>query len=104
MPIQAYPIRSGDGGSSDPQMASGRRTTVPWSPLAKELESLSRNQDISTGTALVLGILELMNTYTLLMWEGNILGIGRGDIQIDCVMVHIIDIECPIVAIIRSYV
>ncbi|PQE22524.1 hypothetical protein CJF31_00001435 [Rutstroemia sp. NJR-2017a BVV2] len=85
-------------------MASRRRTTWPWSPLAKKLESLSRKRDISSGGPLVLDVLELMKTYSLLKWEGDILSIGRGDIQIGDIIVHIFDIECPIVAIIRSYI
>ena len=76
-----------------PQMtSSGERTTWPWSRLARKLETLSQKQDASTGGPLVLGILELMKTYSLLKWEGNIIGIGRGDIQIGDTMVHTLEI------------
>ena len=70
----------------------GQLCTWPWLDLADKLESLSRKQDVSTGEPLVLGILELMKTYSLLKWEGDILGIGRGDIQIGDTMVHTVDI------------
>jgi hypothetical protein len=76
-----------------PNMASGRRTTWPWIRLADKLETLSQTQDIYTGEPLVLGILELMETYSLLKWEGDILGIGRGDIQVGDIMTHTFDIR-----------
>ncbi|CAD6445890.1 b1cd5c79-515a-4693-b010-41f765e702ce-CDS [Sclerotinia trifoliorum] len=75
----------------NPIKVSGRCETWPWSNLAGKSKALSRKQDVSTGEHLVLGILE-SKTYSLLKWEGDVLGIRRGDIHAGDNMVHTFNI------------
>jgi hypothetical protein len=77
--------------SLTPAMVSGRRITLPWDRLAGELERLRHEQD-ATGP-LVLGILELMKTYSLLKLEGEVLGIGRRQLRVGDIMVYTVDIS-----------